>query len=232
MSDKISYQLDAFDLCKNGYSVRPVDKTDTYHFILKVHYAKRVPSITYAFGLFNDEQLVGIVTYGTSASSTLRNGVAGDIWSENVIELNRLCLKYNKPNEASRLIGGSLRYLPKPTIVISYADTEQKHLGTVYQATNFLYTGLSAKFRDPKVRGLENLHHATYAHGLTNQEVITKYGVENVYFIDRSRKHRYVYIVGTKKQRHAILSSIKYKILEYPTTDSSAAIAKAKGEQP
>ena len=32
----------------------------------------------------------------------------------------------------------------KPKIVVSYADTSKGHVGYVYQATNFIYTGMSA----------------------------------------------------------------------------------------
>jgi hypothetical protein len=132
------------------------------------------------------------------------------------LEPNRLVLLNNKPHEASRLVGASLKQLPKPTIVVSYADTKQNHEGIVYQATNFIYTGLSSKFRDPVVRGLEHQHHATYAHGLTNAELMEKFGAENVYFIDRSRKHRYVYVCGSKTQRKQILKDLRYRIEPYP----------------
>ena len=201
---------------QTGYDVRQIPNKDSYWFLLNVHYAKRVPSISYAFGLFNDSQLVGVVCYGTPASSTLCKGLCGEKWQKNVLELNRLALVNNKPNEASRLVGASLKLLPKPRIIVSFADTAQNHEGIVYQATNFLYTGLSAKFKDPRVKGLEHRHHATYAHGLTNQQVIEKFGAENVYFVERSRKHRYVIFVGNKKQKREMMADFKYEIQPYP----------------
>lgn len=60
-----------------------------------------MPSISYAFGLFYGEDIVGCVTYGTPPSSPLRNGIAGKEHACNVLELNRLCSKYNLKNEAS-----------------------------------------------------------------------------------------------------------------------------------
>lgn len=113
-------------------------------------------------------------------------------------------------------MGGSLKLLPQPKVVVSFADNAQEHTGYVYQATNFLYTGLSTKFKDPRVRGLEHQHHATYAHGLTNKQVIEKYGEENVYFVERSRKHRYVIFVGNKTQKKAMRNALKYKVRPYP----------------
>lgn len=210
------YQLDAFSQTQDGYRVERIKPSDTHYLILNVHYARRLPSITHAFALFNRDSLRGIVTYGTSASSTLRRGIAGEQWAGRVIELNRLCLVENEPNQASRLVGASLRMLPAPTIVVSFADIAQGHEGIVYQATNFLYTGLSAKFRDPRVVGLEHQHHTTYAHGMTNAEVKQKYGEGNVYFVDRSRKHRYIKLVGNKYQKREMMDALRYKVLPYP----------------
>jgi hypothetical protein len=218
---QMQWQSSFFDVL-DGYSVAPIKSQDADYLILNVHYAKRRPSITYAFGLFNAGELVGVVTYGTPASSTLLRGICGDDWAQHVLELNRLVLVDNQPHEASRLVGASLKLLPKPSIIVSYADTKQKHEGIVYQATNFMYTGLSSKFRDPVVRGLEHQHHATYAHGLTNAQLIEKYGAENVYFIDRSRKHRYIIFVGSKTQRKQMLKDLRYEIQPYPNKERSA----------
>jgi hypothetical protein len=199
-----------------GYEIRQIEAKQAHWWALNIHYAKRIPSISYAYGLIRDGELVGVVTYGTPPSSTLCRGICGDRYQKQVLELNRLILKDNLPNEASRLVGGSLRLLPTPTIVVSFADNAQAHTGYVYQATNFLYTGLSSRFLDPKVKGLEHQHHATYARGLTNAQVIEKYGAENVYFEERSRKHRYVIFLGTKTERKQIAKDLKYAILPYP----------------
>lgn len=200
----------------SNYEVRQIEAKEAYPFLLNIHYAKRIPSISYAYGLFRDGALVGVVTYGTPPSSTLCRGVCGDAYQKDVVELNRLVLSDNLPNEASRLVGGSLKLLPAPKIVVSFADNAQEHTGYVYQATNFLYTGLSSKFKDPRVRGLEHQHHATYAHGLTNKQVIEKYGEENVYFVERSRKHRYVLFIGNKTQKRQMRNALRYRVLPYP----------------
>ena len=183
--------------------------------IFNVHYAHRKPSISYAYGLYDGNELIGCCTYGTPASSTLLRGVCGDEYKSQVKELNRLVLKYNRKNEASYLIAKSLSLLPRPLIIVSYADTSQGHEGVVYQATNFLYTGLSSKFRDPKVRGLEHQHHATYAHGMTNAQLKAKYG-DRLYFTERPRKHRYIMFLGSKVERKRMIKVLRYKVLPYP----------------
>lgn len=200
--------------------VLQISRSDCEPFILGIHYAKRWPSISYAFGLFDGVELIGIVTYGTPPSSTLKKGVAGDEHKGDVIELNRLCLKYNRKNEASILVGRSLRILPKNKIIISFADTEQGHKGFVYQACNFTYHGLSAKRTDWKVKGKEHLHGQTIAdefRGSENraQAMRDKYG-DDFYLQPRPRKHRYIYIVGDRKFKKTALKNIRYKQECYP----------------
>jgi hypothetical protein len=86
----------------------------------------------------------------------------------------------------------------------------------VYQAANFIYTGLSQRFVDPVVEGLEHQHHATYAHGLSNAQVIEKYGADRVRFVERARKHRYVMLVGDRRQRREMAAALRYESQPYP----------------
>ena len=120
------------------------------------------------------------------------------------------------------LVGGSLRMMPE-SIVVSFADIEQGHVGTVYQACNFLYCGLSAKRTDWKVKGKEHLHGQTIAdefRGVENraQAMKDKYG-DDFYLQARSRKHRYVFIVGSKSFKRVALRSLRYQVQPYPSKD-------------
>ena len=122
--------------------------------VIREHYLHRKAPISFAFGMFDQyETLVGVVTYGVPASSTLLRGVCGDEEAKNVYELNRLWVDESVPrNGESFLIANTIKLLDRE-IVISYADTAQEHVGIVYQASNWIYTGLSAKFKDPKIKG-------------------------------------------------------------------------------
>lgn len=201
---------------KENLEVREVPYQQAVPWFLEKHYAHRIPSVSHAYGLYRDKELVGIVSYGVPASSTLLGGVCGKEHAEKVMELNRLIVQEGLPkNSSSFLVGRSLKLLPKPKIVVSYADTGQGHVGYIYQATNFLYTGLSSRFLDPKVRGLEHQHHATYAHGKTNAELRAEYG-ERLYFEERKRKHRYIYFVGCPELR----KELRYKVMPYPKGES------------
>ena len=186
---------------KDLYEVKKISYQDTKPFILDIHYAKRMPSISYAYGLFLNDQLVGIVSYGSPASPSLCKGIAGEKNKKLVLELNRLVLKNNKKNEASILIGASFKLLPKPRIIVSYADTAQDHLGVVYQATNFLFTGTSKPRTD--MAGKDGKHSRHHLGDRTRR-------------VYRSAKHRYVYLLGNKRQKRQLKKELRYGIMDYP----------------
>ena len=201
---------------KEKYTIKQIDYRTATDIIVENHYLHRRAPCSIAFGLFEEEKIVGVIMYGVSCSSTLLKGICGEEEMYNVYELTRLWVEDGTPkNTESFFIGNTLKLVDKE-IIVSFAEIQQGHVGTVYQATNFLYCGLSAKFRDPKVKGLEHQHHATYARGMTMVEIREKYGDENVYYVDRPRKHRYIYFNASKKRKKELMKKLKYKIKPYP----------------
>ena len=186
----------------NNYSVQQIEYKDTKHLILNVHYAKRMPSISFAYGLFEYDNFVGLVSYGTPASPSLCKGIMGEEYKSYVLELNRLVLVNNKKNEASYLVSQSLKLLPKPRCIVSYADTQQGHAGCIYQASNFLFTGTTKARTD--MAGKDGKHSRHHLGDRTNR-------------VYRSAKHRYVTFIGDKKQKKKYFKLLKYPILTtYP----------------
>ena len=215
--------------------VDPIKANQCYSWLLNRHYAKRIPSISFAFGLYEDDLITGVVTFGTPSSSSLRRGIAGDDYIMDVIELNRLCVNSSNKNAASFLVASSIKQIPKNKIIVSYADTSMGHHGFIYQACNFIYTGLSAKRTDWKVKGLEHLHGATIADMSRGQEnradwMRAKYG-DDFYLEDRPRKHRYISIHGSKGYRKAVLASLNYSVEPYPKGNNSRYDASGVVEQ-
>jgi len=202
-------------------SIAPITRMQFMPFVIDRHYAHRCPSVSMAFGLFIGPDLEGVITYGTPASAPLRSGLCGPEYAGKVLELNRLCLKANVKNDASWLVSASLRLMARDAIIVSFADKSQAHTGTVYQAANFLYCGLSANRTDWKIRGLEHLHGQTVAdefRGSENRAALMreKYG-SDFYLAPRSRKHRYVMMTGTRAFRRCALSALRYPVEPYPS---------------
>lgn len=169
---------------------------------------RRMPLIMYAFGLYSENNLIGVISYGAPASPHLARGLCGEEHALDVLELNRLCLETNEKNMASILVSRSMKLLPSPKIIVSYADTKIGHIGYVYQATNFLYTGLSAKRKDPV--GFDTSGGGKHSRGHWGKDLV-----------DRPRKHRYVSFVGNKKQKKDLRSKLKYKVEPYPKGQSN-----------
>ena len=196
----------------NQIKILGIKSEETYDILKNMHYAKRIPNIVNSFGLYECKKLLGIITYGIQASRSLCIGVCGEKFSNDVIELNRLFLIINKKNLASFFVAKTLKLLKKPKIVVSYSDTSMNHNGYIYQASNFFYTGLSAKRKEWRLKN-SNKHSKT----ITEQSTLLERKNSNNYvFVNRPQKHRYVYFIGTKKQKKLYLKNLKYPIQNYP----------------
>ena len=179
--------------------VQVIDNVTATPWILKKHYAHRLPSISYSFGMYSKtNELIGVVTYGTPASPYLCSGICGERFKSLVLELNRLVVDEGIP---SYLISQGLKQIPSPRIIVSYAYTDMNHVGYVYQASNWIYTGCT-KERTDMFAG-EGKHSR---HNKGDKSIRQK----------RSAKHRYVYMVGSKTQKKLFLNNLNYPVLAYP----------------
>ncbi len=205
---------------KDIYTIKPITYQEAMDIVVANHYLHRRAPCSFAFGLFENEtnDIAGVIVYGTPSSSTLRAGLCGVEEKNNVIELTRLWIKDGTPkNTESFLIGNTLSRVNKE-IIVSFAEIQQGHLGIVYQATNWIYTGLSAKRSNWTIKGV-NKHCQTIADKHTSAQLRQIYG-EDFKLVDRPRKHRYVFFnTKSKKRKKELLSKLKYKIQPYPKRD-------------
>lgn len=112
---------------------------------MKFHYAKAVPNVQLAFAVFNsNNEWCGVICYGVGATNNIASPYK--LNQGEVIELLRMALN-GKQESTTKALSISLKllkkYAPNVKIVVSYADSEQGHFGTIYQATNWIYTGYS-----------------------------------------------------------------------------------------
>lgn len=117
-------------------------------FVKKHHYSgKVVPNSKLHFGCFLDDNLHGVMSYGTSMQKDKVIGlVAPTLWNE-MLELNRMAFDDYLPKYSeSRCIAISIKLLKKnaPHIkwILSYADGCQCGDGTIYRASGFKLVGL------------------------------------------------------------------------------------------
>jgi hypothetical protein len=193
---------------KSDYYVDEIAYKTAMYLLIEHHYLHRKASCSYAFGLIHKEtkEIVGVITYGLPASPNVCRGICGKEEEKNVYELTRLWVKDEVPKNAeSFLIGNTIKLLNKE-IIVSYSEPEMGHVGTVYQATNFLYCGLTAKRTNRvKVNG-ENKKHNRHA----------AYDKEDTILVPRPQKHRYIFFNCNKKRKRELIKQLKYDIKPYP----------------
>lgn len=191
------------------------EKKRLREFVAVHHYSRKCPGVRFAFGLYEPEKLVGCVIFSIPASYTLCRGVCGIEFSKNVIELSRLVITTGTKNAASFCIGRALRLLSN-SVVVSYADCNSHvgHVGYVYQATNWIYTGQGSaepiwEMKDGTVVSYTRRHIDTKA---------AKLGLEVTDLVKRKQvgKHRYVYFAGSKRFRTLARKALRYGIQKYP----------------
>ena len=175
------------------FAIKEITYLQCKEFCVMWHYSKTCPAGKYYFGLFNGSDLIGVICYGEPAMRHQKKCYGADL------ELRRLCCIDETPkNTESYFIGGTLRLLKKTKTkaVISLADPNHGHIGTVYKASNFKLLGeeRGGGSRDIFING-EKMHSRT---------AFAKYGVSGLLGLQKllprakvevkSKKRKLVYL--------------------------------------
>jgi len=192
--------------------VKQITYQEAKPWILKKHYAKRIPSISYVFGLYIEDKLSGVCSFGYPPNYNYNNGKCIFYTLQILtLELNRLIINDGLPkNTLSQFVANSLKLLPSPSVIVSYADPNNGHHGYIYQATNWIYTGPST----PK-------HRYTFANGETFD---IRRGIDKKGEIVKIEKllptYRYLFFNGDKRQIKQMKRELKMNNLPYPKGDN------------
>lgn len=182
---------------KDIYGIRTIDHKLCHEFCRVWHYSKSCPPGKLYFGLYEGDDLRGVIFYGVPAMRFQSSCYDVDI------ELRRLCCIDDTPkNTESYFIGRTLRILKKLGYrrVLSLADPTFGHVGTIYRASNFTYMGLErgGGSRDIYIDG-KKMHSRTAfgkygssgLKGLQKALPSSKIEIRN-----KKRKHIYIYDFG------------------------------------
>jgi len=218
-------------------SIREINKKTAKKMIVENHYSHLWTKCSVALGIFYEtgnehaffdeaeEKLIGVCVFGDPVGRSSGESISPLIDRTEVFELTRLFIFDGYGNNIeSWFISQSMNWLRKnrPHIraLVSYADPKEGHPGTIYQATNWIYQGIignttwSFKFNQ----------NDRWKHGRT---IFPYYGTNDIEKIQRQvkepfwirkepRKHRYIYLLTSKKHRKKIMKNLKYPILDYP----------------
>lgn len=227
-------------------SVRLITKNIAKDMIVKYHYSHAWTACRYALGVFYEseeaefvesgERLIGVMIYGFPVGAKAATSICEGMTKDNALELTRLFIHdgYGS-NIESYALGQSFQWLKENDknikLLISYSDTEQLHLGKIYQATNWLYQGVSSDIALMPNYGI-SLQSNPYK-WIHSRTVFSMYGSNNLEHLKREvgkdgysefwrrtepDKHRYIQILSeNKREKRDLMKRLKHKLKPYPS---------------
>ena len=218
----------------DNYKVVPIEKREAEPWVLKKHYAKRLPVIIRAFGLFREIDLIGVCTFGNAPTKGMNEGkiIFGISLPVPVTELNRLVTDDGLPkNILTYFVSRCLGFLGCPLCVVSYADPNAGHHGYIYQALGWIYTGESPTtptWCDPSGQIRHDRHIFDKDKGRTYEQLIRDGWTHTS---DELPKHRYLKFLGNKREVRAMYKNLKLPIFPYPKGDNQRYDASYQPKQ-
>lgn len=192
---------------------------------LHFHYAKCVPVNALGYNVYNHaDEWCGCILYARGANRTI--GVDYQTVMGGALELVRVALN-GKQECTSQAVAMSLKQLKKDCpfcrLVISYADIDQKHLGTIYQATNWIYVGDSivgeshSFILNGQKRHERNLKKTVNKMGLvaTDENIRKVFGDGTVRFYSEGKRK---YLFPLDKEMKKLIEPLRKP---YPKTDEN-----------
>lgn len=196
-------------------TISRVSTTDTTEFTARYHYTGLPGNASWRWGLWDQMTLYGVVAYSLPTMSACESLFGKEHWSH-VWHMSRLALAEHAPhNSESRLIGGSLREIerefPHVWAVVTYAAQDSGHIGYVYQATNAIYTGTGGQVhyyidQSGNMRPTYDGHYIGPAAARERGWIVH----------ESLPKHRYIYILGNKRERKQRRELLRYDPYPYP----------------
>lgn len=185
--------------------------------IIDNHYSGTVAQgVQYHIGVFYEDKLYGVAQfgYGIRPKDTCK-WVANTLPTE-YLELNRLWISDELgANSESKTISLCLKYVKqrKPELkwIISFADGMMGKVGTIYQATNFIYTGFRKDGGIWMTKDGERLHSVSlwHKHGTIKRSVL-----EDVYGTPLYKvfggQYRYFYFYDKKFKKNLTVPILPY----------------------
>ena len=211
------------------YHIALIDKATAKALIVKNHYSKKWSSCRYALGLFDADKLIGVAVYGFPVGRQTVKSISASLGNSDVLELTRLWLVDEAPkNSESFFLGRTFDWLRKNTsakVLISYSDPMYGHLGTIYQATNWMYQGNSTML-------VKGYMHSIFGELMHPRSVVARYGtikpdtltaIDPEYKrVETKKKHRYLYVLH-KRDRAKLIRELKHKVLPYPNDNKNSS---------
>ena len=202
-----------------NYIVKKIDNKKANEWQISRHYMHRkTSSPILSVGLFDNNNMIGVCIFSRPASQTLCKGICGVEEKDRVVELSRLFIIDETPqNTESWFISRAIKLLKQNSdkdILVSYADSSVGHSGIIYRATSFLFTGLTKARYEWGLKSNPKIHSRSLFRGKTLEELRELYG-DDLIKRPRSRKYRYIKFIGSKTRKRKLRKKLKYEVLKW-----------------
>lgn len=194
-------------------TVAPCSHEAATYAVMNWHYSRSMPiGKLVKFGAWEDDVFVGAVVFGRGASPALVSRF--DLPPEQGCELVRIALDAHC-SPVSQIAARSMRQLsmmnPTMRVVVSFADSNEAHHGGIYQAGNWIYTGMTASskqvFFDGRWQHERNLRATGWG---TLPKVARGVDVDSLPERTRLGKHRYVMPLDRAMRRRVAKMALPY----------------------
>jgi len=211
--------------------IKEIDSQTAKKIILEYEWLGTMGTTQTHYGIFFDKYLGGVVCYGYFQAMNTNSGghpyapYVGIKYAKQGIQLSRgACVHWCHKHTGSKLIGTTLRLMSQKGFkyVIAFSDPEAGEIGTLYQATNWYYLGF----------GNTKHHDIYYKNGkiyLNDRDFYKKFKTRSKKSMEdfiktnnnleiklRKPKGRYIYLLGTKKEKKEMTKTLNDKIKPYP----------------
>ena len=203
----------------NQLEMQVLNKSTARDFIVANHYTGSCPKISLALGFYYGDQLVAAIVYGQPSGKHLASCIWENGSERECFELLRLfSYDFCPRNTESHCISESFRYLkqyhPEIKVLVAYADANYDHIGYIYQATNWIYTGIGSNERSLFIDGKRVHRRDLYdKFGTSSLKYLKNTYGDRFTYTERLPKYRYVYILRNRKP---IFKKMKLPNLPYP----------------
>lgn len=204
------------------YSIKKISYLEAKDFIIKYEWLKNMGTSKICYGIYFSGFLGGVVCFGPLVAPTKYVDLFGKDFSKSIIQLTRGASTFWTPRWcSSKLISKSLKSIYSEygyKIVVCYCDPDAGEIGIVYQSCNAYYIGLTNPGGGKR--------YIINGHSYDPRKVVSKFGSrahkfllnidKNYKTIPINRKHRYIFLLGTRHDRKKAIDRVKTLIMPYP----------------
>ncbi len=215
------------DVCLKSATINEIGFREAKQIIMKYEWLQSMPhrfGYRVSHGIFFNDLLGGCLVYAQPQVRSM-NLFNIDYGSRSVIQLSRgACSHWTPKGTATKLIAKSSKILKKEGVkaIVAYCTPEAGEIGTIYQASNFIYYGDTTPsyeyYLDDRWMGERSFAHKKKWLSTLEGEIKERYTESFEKIKKRKVMPRYKYIKLLDRQAKI---NFQHKSLPYPKRDSS-----------